>query len=307
MVNLPTQFSREELNRRFDAFIATGADRYSILTTLLDELGLSYEVRVICGNRHFLVSPDCQSATAPATAAPLAAKTLILVAHYDRVAGSAGANDNSAAVFELLDAAGALQQDEARWVLIILTDKEELAHGEGIMDQGSYTLAKELRTAGMGEARVFIFDACGTGDTLIISTTADYLMQNETGPGIARTRLLVRRLRTRALETARHLRMDRVKLIPTPFSDDAGFLRAGLAAQTITMLPASEAAAFADLVRSIPAFAGALVMREAQAAYDTRLIPQTWRRLNGPEDSRSHLTPENFPDVVRFIRALCRG
>jgi hypothetical protein len=32
-------------------------------------------------------------------------------------------------------------------------------------------------------------------------------------------------------------------LPPTPFSDDAGFLRAGLAAQTITVLPAKEAAA----------------------------------------------------------------
>jgi hypothetical protein len=101
--------------------------------------------------------------------------------------------------------------------------------------------------------------------------------------------------------------MERVKLIPTPFSDDAGFLRAGLAAQTITMLPASEAAAFAALVRSTPAYADALVTREAQAAHDTQLIPETWRRLNGPEDRQSHLTPENFPDVVRFIRALCRG
>jgi hypothetical protein len=298
-VNLPTQFSRDELNQRFDAFIAADADRYSILTTLLEELGLSYEARVICGNRHFLVSPTYR--------ARRAAASTILAAHYDRVADSAGANDNSAAVFELLDAALALKKDETHGVLVILTDKEELSHGEGIINQGSYTLAKELRAAGMGEARVFIFDACGTGDTLIISTTADYLMQNENGSGVARARFRVRRLRAWALETARYLRMERVKLIPTPFSDDAGFLRAGLAAQTITMLPAPEAAAFAALVRATPAYADALVTREARAVHDARLLPATWRRLNGPEDSRNHLTPENFQDVVRFIRALCRG
>jgi hypothetical protein len=298
-VNYPHQFSKEELNRYFESFIALGADRFSILLSLLGKLGLVYKVRVIRGNRHFLVSPERASQRWEGTT--------ILAAHYDRVAGSAGANDNSAAVFALLDAASTLEKDEARGVLIILTDKEELAYGEGITNQGSYTLAKELRTTGLGEAKVFIFDACGTGDTLIISTTADYLMKNENGPGIAKTRLQVRRLRTRALETARCLRMKRVKLIPTPFSDDAGFLRAGLAAQTITMLPAGEAAAFDAVVRSTPTYADALVKREAQAAYDTQLIPETWRRLNGPEDSRIHLTPEHFPDVVRFIHALCRG
>ena len=136
---------------------------------------------------------------------------------------------------------------------------------------------------------------------------ADYLMKQEKGPGIIRTRMRVRQLRAKALETTRRLRLDRVRLIPTPFSDDAGFLRAGIAAQTITMLPLEEATAFGGLLRINPSFAGALVNKEARARCDIRLIPETWRRLNGPEDNDLRLTPQHFSLMVRFICALCKS
>jgi hypothetical protein len=230
---------------------------------------------------------------------------VVLVAHYDRVADSPGANDNSASVFLLIETALKLREKKALNWLIIFTDKEELTAGEGIRHQGSYTLARGLLSAGLGKGRFYTFDACGSGDTLIISTTADYLMKNERGLGISRTRQAVRRLRTRALETARRLRLDRVLLAPTPFSDDAGFLRAGIAAQTITVLPAREAIPFTSLLRTKPAFADALVKREVQESCDRRLIPETWRSLNGPQDSPHRLTPRYFGRVVRFALGLC--
>jgi hypothetical protein len=167
-----------------------------------------------------------------------------------------------------------------------------------------------LREAGLGGNRFYIFDACGTGDTIIISTTADHLLKDEAtmdhalaGIGIAKARRQVQSLRNHALEAARRLVMEKVLLAPTPFSDDAGFLRAGISAQTITVLPTPEAARLAAL-RHKSGFAEALVSRETAPRFK-RLIPETWRSLNGPGDNFARLTPENFKQVVRFACELC--
>lgn len=291
------QFSDQALNQSFETFLVPDVDRYFILKTLLEKLRLSHEVISICGNRHFLLAPGNVSRACGNSA-------IILVAHYDRVIGSPGANDNSAAVFELLDVAISLRRECINGWLIIFTDKEELTRGERLIDQGSYSLAKKLLASGLGRPKIFIFDACGSGDTFIISTTAEYLLKNEHHTGGARTRIRLRQLRSCALETTRRLHIERVCLIPTPFSDDAGFLRAGLAAQTITVLPANEAAAFAALLRNAPAYTDALFKHDAPSL-EASLIPQTWRRLNSPEDTRPHLTPQHFPEITRFIRGLC--
>jgi hypothetical protein len=298
----------EDPYRSFKEFIAPETDRFAFLSALLDKLSLRQSTIAIAGNRHFMVFPSHEGPDAPKGQHNPAFQTrsvpIVLVAHYDRVADSPGANDNSAAVFLLIETALKLRQKKAKNWLIIFTDKEELTQDEGIKNQGSYTLARGLRQAGLGGGRFFIFDACGTGDTLIISTTADHLMKNETGLGIIKTRQAVQQLRNLALETTRELQMDKVLLLPTPFSDDAGFLRAGIPAQTITVLPGKEAGPFISLLRNNPGLDHALVNREIQKNYNQRLIPETWRRLNGPGDSYPRLTPEHFSRVVRFACAL---
>lgn len=281
---------------RFYEFIAPGADRFEILQTLLKETGLRFSVEHIARNRHLSVFPRRPSQARPSTA---------LVAHYDRAAGSPGANDNSAAVFQLIAAAMKLEEGENTAWRIIFTDKEELEAGEGIRDQGSYALAKSLRDRGDGGMRFFIFDACGAGDTLVISTAADRLLKNEGGLGIGRTLSAVQHLRDHALETARRLFLQKVLLLPTPLSDDAGFLRAGIAAQTITVLPSAEAAAFASLLRRKGDLAEALLSREVLSRHDLSEIPATWRSLNGPADSPLLLTPRYYQQVIHFACALC--
>ncbi|MDR0387048.1 MAG: Zn-dependent exopeptidase M28 [Treponema sp.] len=279
---------------RLREFIAPGADRLGILTAFLGEVRLPYRTVDIAGNRHVFVFPGGREAAGPKP---------VLIAHYDRAAGSPGANDNSAAVFILAETAVKLREKDIGNWLVIFTDKEELSGGEGIREQGSYTLAKSLRDAGLGRNRFYIFDACGAGDTLVISTTADRLMQDEGGIGIAKTMRQVRLLRNRALEASRRLAMEKVLLAPTPFSDDAGFLRAGIAAQTFTVLPGAEAAQLAILGRKT-GFAEALISREA-APHFSRYIPETWRTLNGPADGFVRLTPEHFTRIVRFACELC--
>jgi hypothetical protein len=188
---------------RFLNFIAPGADRYGILLSLAEQLGLNSAVLSINGNRHFFIFPRGQKIASTGRGGfPFNGQSpVILAAHYDRVPGSPGANDNSAAVFHLLKTALDLEKRDAGYWIIIFTDKEELAAGEGIRDQGSFTLAEKLKLWGLGNSRVFILDACGSGDTLIISNTTDYLLKNNERPGILKIRQLIQDLRNQALET----------------------------------------------------------------------------------------------------------
>jgi hypothetical protein len=286
--------------KRFREFIGLTADRFAILNELLTETGLKHRVVTLGGNRFFFVAPP------PGEEEYQSRRLTVLAAHYDRAPDSPGANDNSAAVFLLMEAAMKLTRNKADNWLIIFTDKEELLSGESIQDQGAYSLASAFRDAGLDKARIFSFDACGTGDTLIISTTADYLLKGESGAASGRLRTAVQKLRKTALEAAENANMEKVLLAPTPFSDDAGFFRAGLAAQTITMLPSGECSAFVSALRRNPALGGALVGRTAPEENDRSLIPETWRTLNTPRDTFRKLTAEHFSAVVRFAEALAR-
>ena len=285
----------------FREFIAPGADRFAILKKIMEEGALDHSVLTVSENRHFLVT-----APEPEKDPLTASRKTILVAHYDRFPGSPGANDNSAAVFILAETAIKLMKEKVNNWLIIFTDKEELREGEGIQDQGAYSLAAGFKDSSYETARFYNFDACGTGDTLIISTTAEYLLKNENAGGNEKIRSRIRELRDRALEIARDLQLPRVLLLPTPFSDDAGFLRAGFGAQTITMLPSEECSSLVSILRKDPRFAEALVNHEQRAVHSKQLIPETWRCMNSPSDSHLRLTPKHFNTVLRFAEALCK-
>jgi hypothetical protein len=285
---------------RFNDFINTKNDRFDVLISLLDELKLDVSVVNIAGKRHIFIASSSYTIRFDGK------KSLtVLAAHYDRTPDSPGANDNGAAVFMLIEAALRLRGRVAGNWLIIFTDKEELGSGEGIKAQGAYSLAKGLKKTGFESCKYFIFDACGRGDTLIISKTAGHLLKNEYGGTIAPLKNRLRLLQLRAIDAAKNSLAGRFLLLPTPFSDDAGFLRAGLAAQTITVLPAKEAAAFSALVRRNDLYINALISSEYQRRRGVEYIPQTWRLLNSPEDTAEHLNADNFESVVQFALELC--
>jgi hypothetical protein len=283
---------------RFRDFIAPNADRFGLLGAFLERAGLPCKTAAIGGNRHIFVAPP------PPEESFLRRRPTILVAHYDRAEGSPGANDNSAAVFLLIETALILWKEGTKNWVIIFTDREELKPGESLQNQGSYGLALGLKGTGMENALIFCFDACGAGDTLIISSTAD-LLSRRNGEG-SLMKPLIQELREKALAAARNLRMGKVLLLPTPFSDDAGFLAASVAAQTITMLPSGEVRDLVSVLRKNPQFAAALVNREIRDSQNRRLIPETWRCCNSPSDSHLRLTPQHYRVVVRFACALCR-
>jgi hypothetical protein len=286
--------------QHFKEFISLSADRFGLLKNILKGLNLEFTVLEITGNRHFVLAPP------PPEEAYLRRPPVILVAHYDRVKGSPGANDNSAGVFILLETALKLKKDNAKNWIIIFTDKEELKPGESVQTQGSYTLAAGFKSLRMEKAKIFCFDACGAGDTLIVSSTLEYLLKKETG----RTEKFKESLmehRSFALNTAQDLRMKKILLAPTPFSDDLGFFRAGLAAQTITVLPSSECILLVSELRKNPEFADTLISAEHRRGSSPKSIPVTWRYINTPADSYLRLTPQHYRTLVKFAEALCKA
>jgi len=293
---------------RFFYFIAPEIDRYNTLLQTIEKLGLNPTVISVSGNRHiFIFPPGIKSLRSSGGVFPFSGQTpFLLTAHYDRVAGSPGANDNSIAVFHLLRAAALLAQRNIGQWIIIFTDKEELSPGENLETQGSFTLAKKLKTWGLEKARIFNFDACGTGDTFIFSTITDFVLKNGKRPNVARMKNDILKLRNHALKTADKLRIDKVLLAPTPFCDDMGFLRAGFAAQTVTMLPSPEASQFEEVLRKYPEFTSLLVSGEIKKSSERKLLPETWRNMNSPADEHFRLTPESFDQITDFIVELCR-
>jgi hypothetical protein len=293
---------------RFIDFISFKADRYQLLLDQIERLKLDSTVVPVAGNRHIFVYPPGQKSVRDSGVFPFKGTSpFMLVAHYDRVDGSPGANDNSIAVFHLLRAASLLaQKGLGKWI-IVFTDKEELTAGEGFEDLGSFTLAEKMKSWGLEKAKIFNFDACGAGDTFILSTTTDLIVKNNGRPNIRKLKKNIIALRDHALETAHLLRMDKVLLAPTPFCDDIGFLKAGLAAQTVTILPDEEARQYEALLRKRPSFADLLLSGEINKPNERRNLPETWRGLNRPTDDLSRLTPEFFEQVVRFAVELCRN
>jgi len=294
------------LNERFLDFIALDADRYGILLEQINKLNVDSAVVPVAGNNHIFIFPPGQKSK-KSSGFPFSGQSpAILAAHYDRVDGSPGANDNSAAVFLLLKAAQILaQRGLDRW-MIVFTDKEELVSGEGIAAQGSFSLAEKLISWGLENARIFNFDACGSGDTFVFSNTTDHIMKNDARPGVIKAMQIIRQLRDHAMETARSLHLDKVLLAPIPFSDDAGFLRAGLPALTITMLPSKEASGYSSLLRNRPDFASTLISGGIKNPAERLLIPETWRSLNSASDTHLRLTPQFYGNVIRFAVELCR-
>ena len=273
----------------FEKFVSEKADRFTLLRSVLDECSLGYSILKI-DRKHHIAVPVAHNHDA---ASGYAESSIILTAHYDRAPRSPGANDNGAAVFQLIETALVFKkQKTGKSALFIFTDGEELAKGESLRLQGSYSLGLHLRENGLGNIPVFSFDACGTGDTIIISTASEELLKNETGEGAEAARRKAQTLRSLALEAARKVRLEKVLLLPTPFSEDAGFLLSGMTAQTITALPQAEAA---------------LARGDYSAMFlntDRRLIPETWRILNSPGDSPLRLTPEHWKNIVAFAEAL---
>ena len=305
----------------FNAFLEPAADRRAFITERLAAQEIPYRTVTLQDKTHIVI-------TYRQSAYNSRFKMKTLIAHYDRAAGTQGANDNSAACIQLLlFAQTLLHKRDAHNIRIIFTDGEE-AGADGIKNQGAYRLGQGLRALSMQQDDIFVFDMCGSGDTLILSESGIY--GRDTRKTAALT-ALHRRCRIYADAVCR----GRWLSLPTAYSDNAGLISAGLTAQVITVLPRAEAEL---LMRYMPHSAGTplsgnvhsagchrsagmeisvnesaaqalqrCIITNAHVPPDSPLaavIPQTWQRMHTPQDRLETLTPQAFILVDKMLRYL---
>ena len=305
----------------FSAFLEPAADRRAFITERLAAQGIPYRTVTLQDKTHIVITYR-QSAYNPRF------KMKTLIAHYDRAAGTQGANDNSAACIQLLlFAQTLLHKRDAHNIRIIFTDGEE-AGADGIKNQGAYRLGQGLRALSMQQDDIFVFDMCGSGDTLILSESGIYGRDTRKTAALS---ALHRRCRIYADAACR----GRWLSLPTAYSDNAGLISAGLTAQVITVLPRAEAEL---LMRYMPHSAGTPLSGNVHSAGCNRpigteisanesaaqalqrciitnahvppdsplaaIIPQTWQRMHTPQDRIETLTPQAFILVDKMLRYL---
>ena len=230
-----------------------------------------------------------------------------VIAHYDRVPGSPGANDNSAANFCLMDWASRLQSRvDFHNVRLLFSDGEEFASG-GVASQGAFSLASLFKRLGITNDDVYVFDCMGRGTIPILRKTILPLAV----PYELRTRFAALEDRAESLlrRTSR-----RWLTLPFAYSDNAGFIACGIPAVAVTMLPEDEADAYLASLIKEKSLENYIVNHTVDAKSDAEskekllklqsMVPRTWRLINTKNDTERTLTPESFTVFASILDAL---
>lgn len=314
--------SRESPSSTLEAFLAEGIDRVAFISSWLGARGIPHAVVPIAGRRHVVVR-------FPAPAYDPLFRMKTVVAHHDRVGGTPGANDNSAACFQLMRFAERLARwdrerpagaKEAHNVKIVFTDGEEAAGTKGVAGQGSFALGSGFRKLRMTDEDVYVLDATGRGDTLVLSTAALPSREGSGREGTRPSRLATRLvgLHETAVRLAEKAAGRSWVTLHTPYSDDAGFLAAGIAAQVVTVLPRNEAEAleraFAESADRSPGerrfsreeLERAITLNRNHALPRDigRVVPETWRLMHTEADRGNTLSGEAFALMDRFLAEI---
>ena len=262
----------------FKEFIAPDCDRATFIQNYLKSAGLEAPVLQMEGKKHIYVKfPQLQYNPA------FRIKTVI--AHYDRFPGSPGANDNSAAVFCLMEWAAKLAKSavvstssttaQFHNIRLIFTDGEELGAAGGVAEQGAFPLAQVFRRLGITNDDIFVFDCMGRGDVPILTQTIL--------PRKAPVRFVkdFTALEQRAATLLQASANGRWFCLPCNYSDNASFIANGIPAVAITMLPSAEV-----------------------TAATRGETPLTWQLLHTAGDNLASLTPQSFEIFHNILNNL---
>ena len=286
----------------FSQFIAPDADRAAFIQEWLDARGVKSARTVIDGKNHILVQFD-KSAYNPQF------KIKTVIAHYDRVSGSPGANDNSAAVWSIMNWAVRLSSFAGEHnVRIFFTDGEELGWTTGVSEQGAFGIANVFKRLGITNDDIYVFDACGRGEVSVLS-------KHSFPPKTAKSFLSkFTDLFDRTQNLLSHANPGRWMCLPVPYSDNASFLACGLPAVAITMLPAEEASLYARSLMTDKNLEAAVMNREStkqerlsgqmvEYSYKER-IPYTWRLFHTQLDNENSLSQQSFIAMEGILNEL---
>ena len=289
------------LPKDFSDFIKADCNRCDFIQNWLCERGIKTSLLCMEEKKHILLQFSSSSYNPQ-----FRIKTVI--AHYDRVLGSPGANDNSAAVWILMNWAIYLNSlKTCHNVRIIWTDGEELGQKNGVADQGSFALASAFKRLKMKNDDVYVFDACGRGEIPLLSR---YTLPEKVSRKFIKSYAdLHRRTEDLLLRTCHGRWMN----LPFPYSDNASFLACGIPAVAITMLPSDEASLYACSLMKNPDLEKK-VMNTLEKSHEENnfengifleeSIPYTWRLFHTEKDNLSSLTPESFTVMSSILQNL---
>jgi hypothetical protein len=200
--------------------------RYDILINELSLRSLTYKEVSLAGTRHLLVYPAHARQDKKN-------RQKLITAHYDRVPGTPGALDNSAALWQLMDYASGSADKEN--IIIAFTDREEISGNAA--DQGAFLLGKALSRLGIDAPVIFCLDVTGRGDTIVVADTVQQVL--ESYPPLRALQQQVSLL-SKVLVSAVS---DEVRCVSghLPFGENLGFMLSGLPAIELSLLPETEA------------------------------------------------------------------
>lgn len=314
----------------FIEFISPKCERFTFLQEWLKNSNIPFSILSVGKSNHICVQfPQCSYN-------PMFKIKTVLV-HYDRALSpegkylTPGANDNSAAVYQVLNWAKKLLNGSIKNVgsthniRIFFTDGEELGSAQ---EQGSFDFANRFKKFGITNDDVFVFDGCGRGDVLAVSTAGkncsappDFVKHFDS-------------LFERACTLAREASPGKWITIPVPCSDNAGFLACGIPAVALTVLPSEEASTYMRQLQKDEKFAHS-VMTNGIAAHGagffgldiekstaplaklhtadidpaeillmSEKLPHTWRMMHTEHDNAASLTPQAFSIMEHFLDFL---
>lgn len=285
----------------FSDFLQLDCNRTEFIQKRLLISGIKSSVLTIEGKNHIYVdfANHCYDSRY---------KLKTLVAHYDRVPGTTGANDNSSGVFALLEAAKKIaKMNSVHNVRIIFTDGEEDGR-RGVVFQGAYSLAKKLHELNSDDGDIFVFDCVGRGDIPVIC-------EIELPPKVDRN--FARKYFSLVNQTqsliSKFSSMPNL-VLPASFSDNAGFIANGIPAVAITMLPKDEVINYMSNLKRIPGLKQSVMKRKLEDIPDKiapeyilrESIPLTWRYFHTEYDRSTTLTLGSFKIIEKIIDEIVR-
>jgi len=272
-------------NSDFHDFISLSCDRVTFIRNFLKKRNIETSLFKTGEKTHIFVR-------FPQNQYDPTFKTKTVIAHYDRVYGSQGANDNSFAVFVLMEWAEELSKaSQPHNIRLIFTDGEEAS--EGIKSQGAFELAAWFRKLQIDKGDVFVFDCMGRGNTPVLCQTN---LPEKVSGLFKQSFSSLEKKGVNILSAA----SDKWLTLPTAYSDNAGFLAAGIPAITFTMLPSREAENYLKLLMKTKAQNMDEVYKAEYKEDLKQLYPPTWFLINSHRDSLETLTEES-EEITRKI------
>ncbi len=291
-MNLPEGYSE---------FLKSDCDRKKFIQDYLDKNKIRSSVICLNGKNHIYVDFLKQNYDNKY-------KLKTLVAHYDRVDGAPGANDNSSGVFALLDAAVRISKlNLVHNTRIIFTDGEEDGRF-GVASQGAFSLAKRFVELNNADQDVIVFDCVGRGDVpvlceLNLPPLSDKIFAAKYKSLTAQIQNVI----------GNKSSLDNI-ILPASFSDNAGFVANKIPSVAITMLPKDEVINYMSSLKRIPGLAESVMNRRLEDVPDKiapeyilrESIPLTWRYFHTRYDTVTTLTPVSFSIIAKIIDEIVK-